>query len=175
METFRDTVHGAIHFLTKDKLYKEEKPYTIRYAVPDDVPRSNSKHDEHHNIPITDIRSNLQSFSLAKNGFTVTRLETTLKYDDYAFEDRIVDIYLYEVARVLRDTLKARHVQVYEHTVRCPENKFHTARWLNGFSSYEDEMQAIRYPLVESMHSISLPILHISVCHASPAKVKHRC
>jgi hypothetical protein len=112
-----DVVRGSIHFLLRHDLYKEEKPYTIRYTVPEDVPRSNSKHKEYHDIPIEDIRDRISEFSLAENGFMIAKLESAMAYADFAREDRIVDCYLAEVARTLRKTLNARHVQVYEHTV----------------------------------------------------------
>jgi len=112
-----DVVRGSIHFLLRHDLYKEEKPYTIRYTVPEDVPRSNSKHKEYHNIPIENIRDRVAKFSLAENGFMIAKLESAMAYADFASEDRIVDCYLAEVASTLRKTLKARHVQVYEHTV----------------------------------------------------------
>lgn len=111
------TVHGAIHFLTRDDLYKEEKPYTIRYSTPDDVPRSNSNHEEVHGIPIEDIRGREAEFSLSKHGFTVTRLDSGMDYADFADPDKVLNVYLQSVARKLREVLNAAHVQVYEHTV----------------------------------------------------------
>jgi hypothetical protein len=111
---------GSIHFLKRDSLYKEEKPYTIRYTTPDDVPRTNSQHEERHGILIEDVRGHLLDFSIAKNGFMITQLDYDggMTYDDFAMHDNIVDLYLPSVARKLREVLNARHVQIYEHTVR---------------------------------------------------------
>ena len=45
---------GSIHFLKRLPLYKAEKPYTIRYQLPEDskIPRTNSEHEEVSGIPI---------------------------------------------------------------------------------------------------------------------------
>lgn len=115
-----DVVRGSIHFLNRDALYDLEKPYTIRYALPDGTPRTNSQHEEHHGLLIQNIRPQLQHFSMESHGFTVVKMESAMMYQDFENEDRIINIYLAEVARKLRETLKARHVQVYEHTVSTP-------------------------------------------------------
>ena len=112
-----DVVRGSIHFLKRDTLYDLEKPYTIRYALPDGTPRTNSQHEERHGLLIRNIRPQLQRFSLESHGFTVVKMESAMTYQDFESEDRIINTYLAEVARKLRETLKARHVQVYEHTV----------------------------------------------------------
>jgi hypothetical protein len=112
-----DVVRGSIHFLKRDALYDLEKPYTIRYALPDGTPRTNSQHEERHGLLIRNIRPQLQRFSLESHGFTVVKMESAMTYQDFESEDRIINTYLAEVARKLRETLKARHVQVYEHTV----------------------------------------------------------
>lgn len=112
-----DAVKGSIHFLKHDELYDQEKPYTIRYALPDNIPQTNSQHEERHGILIRNIRPQLENFSLETHGFGVIKMSSAMTYQDFETEDRIIDIYLTEVARKLRETLKARHVQVYEHTV----------------------------------------------------------
>ena len=112
-----DVVRGSIHFLKRDALYDLEKPYTIRYALPDGTPRTNSQHEEHHGLLIRNIRPQLRHFSMESHGFTVVKMESAMMYQDFENEDRIINTYLAEVARKLRETLKARHVQVYEHTV----------------------------------------------------------
>jgi hypothetical protein len=112
-----DVARGSIHFLKRDALYDLEKPYTIRYALPEGTLRTNSQHEEHHGLLIQNIRPQLQRFSMGSHGFTVVKMESAMMYQDFENEDRIINIYLAEVARKLRETLKARHVQVYEHTV----------------------------------------------------------
>lgn len=112
---------GSIHFLQRLPLYKEEKPYTIRYTLPEDsqIPRTNSQHEEIHGIPIQDIRGHEGEFTLSQNGFVITRLDGMdgMGYDDFTREDFIIEVYLPAVARKLREILGAKHVQVYEHTV----------------------------------------------------------
>lgn len=113
------SAQGSIHFLKRDSLYKEEKPYTIRYTTSDDVPRTNSVHEEQHGILIEDVRGHLPDFNIAKNGFMITQFDCDggMTYDDFTMDDKIVDLYLPSVARKLREVLDARHVQIYEHTV----------------------------------------------------------
>lgn len=112
-------VQGSIHFLKRDPLYEEEKLYTMRYSTSDDVPRTNSQHEERHGIPIEDIRGHLLDFSIAKNGFMITQLDSDggMTYDDFAVHDKIINLYLPSVARKLREVLNARHALIYEHTV----------------------------------------------------------
>ena len=45
-------------------------------------------------------------------------LETKMTYGDFDDEDKLTNIYLREVADKLRDELGAKHVHIFEHTVR---------------------------------------------------------
>jgi len=153
-----NVVRGSIHFLKRDALYDLEKPYTIRYALPDSTPRTNSQHEEHHGLLIQNIRPQLQHFSMESHGFTVVKMESAMMYQDFENEDRIINIYLAEVARKLRETLKARHVQVYEHTVSTSA-KHHIRQAFLTVISFEDVMRPIQYPLERSTHLISLRTL----------------
>jgi len=76
----------------------------------------------------------------------------------FALSCPIINIYLTEVVRKLRETLKARHVQVYEHTVSTSA-KHHIRQALLTVISFEDVMRPIPYPLERSTHLISLRTL----------------
>jgi hypothetical protein len=47
----------------------------------------------------------------------VTKHYSSMSYADFEVDDKVVGVYLPSVARKLRETLGASHVQIYEHTV----------------------------------------------------------
>ncbi|KAI4157697.1 MAG: hypothetical protein LQ342_008083 [Letrouitia transgressa] len=111
------TVHSYTHFLERHALYKTEKPYTLRFTPPEGFLRANIKL-ERHNIIVRDIRSTQQQPSYEHDGLAIVELDTKMMYDDFDDEARIKNIYLREVADLLKSVLHAQHVQIFEHTVR---------------------------------------------------------
>jgi hypothetical protein len=105
------------HFLNRDDLYNEEKPYSLRFAPPSGFPRSNIKL-ERHDVLIKDIRQEKGELSFSKDGFDVVNIPSAMSYDDFGDEKKVKALYLKEVAEALKQYLKADHVQVFEHTVR---------------------------------------------------------
>lgn len=85
------------HFLKRDALYEEEKPYSLRYTPPDGFPRSNITL-ERHEIAVHDIRPVIHERTFKKDGCAVMNLA--------------------EVADSLCKALDACNVQIFEHTVR---------------------------------------------------------
>ncbi|KAK5451988.1 hypothetical protein LTS15_007711 [Exophiala xenobiotica] len=114
------SIPASIHFLSRLPIYREEKPYTIRYNLAKDsaVLRTNAYHEEIQNVPITDIRGRESLFTLSEHGFGVIKYEINMTHQDFADEKRVEEVYLPGVARRLRELLDAKHVQVYEHIIR---------------------------------------------------------
>ncbi len=114
------SIPASIHFLSRLPIYREEKPYAIRYNLPKDsaVLRTNAYHEETQNVSITDLRGRESLFTLSQHGFCVIKYETNMTHQDFADEERVEEVYLPGVARRLRELLDAKHVQVYEHIVR---------------------------------------------------------
>ncbi|RDW60546.1 hypothetical protein BP6252_11929 [Coleophoma cylindrospora] len=111
-----DTIHTTAHFLSPIDLYKTEKPYSLRFPPPDGFPRQSTKLEE-HKIVVRDVRKS-RPLSFAKEGCTVLRLDSRMKYDDYEEEQTIKDVYLSEVSHLLRQFFGATKVQIFEHRVR---------------------------------------------------------
>ncbi|KAK0664428.1 hypothetical protein DIS24_g729 [Lasiodiplodia hormozganensis] len=105
------------HFLQRDPLYQEEKPYSLRYTPPEGFPRANIKL-ERHEIMVKDIRPDKDKLSFRKDGYCINDLRSRMKYGDWDEDSKVKEIYLREVADMLRKTLGACHVQIFEHTVR---------------------------------------------------------
>ena len=107
----------SMYFLKPQELYLTEKPYSLRFVPPETFPRSNIALERHKDVSIVDIRSKVHQLSFEKNGFRIMQLQSKMHYDDFDDEEKIVKIYLREVANKLRDELGAKHVHIFEHTV----------------------------------------------------------
>jgi len=112
------TLQTSMHFLKKQKKYKTEKPYSLRFVPPPGFPRSNIVLEKHDDIIIEDARPNVSRLSFEEHGFEIMPLNTSMSYKDFEVEDLIKEFYLREVADTLRDRLGAKHVHIFEHTVR---------------------------------------------------------
>ncbi|KAK5107687.1 hypothetical protein LTR62_000922 [Meristemomyces frigidus] len=115
--TMPANVESYTHFLRRDSLYDEVKPYSLRYTAPDGFPRANILLDR-HNISIRDVRTQKQHLSLEENGCFIWDFTTSLGYSKFDDESAIKGVYLPEVSRALCQLLGAAKVQIFEHTVR---------------------------------------------------------
>ena len=115
-------VWSNAYFLKRDELYEVEKPYSLRFAPPEGIPRANIKL-ENHSINIHDVRGS-QSLSFAKDGFTVLDFDSKMKYEDFDDEETVKAMFLLEVADMLKSFLGAQHVQIFEHTIRKQHETF---------------------------------------------------
>jgi hypothetical protein len=111
-----DDPKTQIYFLKRNKLYNEEKPYSLRFTPPEGFPRSNITLEK-HDVTIRDVRPDIDDLTFEKNGFTIMNLESQMSYDDYDEEEKLIEVYLREVADSLCAFLGAVHVQIFEHTV----------------------------------------------------------
>ncbi|KAI9656218.1 MAG: hypothetical protein M1821_004881 [Bathelium mastoideum] len=116
-------VHSDTHFLKRDTLYSRDKPYSLRFTPPEDFPRANIILEK-HDIDVRDIRDDLNSLTFKKDGVAVVPFDSTMSSKDFDDEDAIKDIFLKEVSNLLKQLLKAQHVQIFEHTVRKRHETF---------------------------------------------------
>ncbi|KAL9113631.1 MAG: hypothetical protein Q9227_002369 [Pyrenula ochraceoflavens] len=82
-------IESSIFFMKRDELHLEQKPYAYRFAAQIDIPQSNFVLQEHHGIRVTDIRRQLEDFTLQKNGFVVLRLADEIPYEDFFDPERV--------------------------------------------------------------------------------------
>ncbi|KAL0263693.1 hypothetical protein SLS55_002674 [Diplodia seriata] len=103
------------HFLQRDDLYIEEKPYSLRYTPPEGSSRANIKL-ELHEIRVRDVRPVKDKLSFETDGCAIVDLGSRMKYEDWDDDSQVKAVYLREVADLLRRVLGACHVQIFEHT-----------------------------------------------------------
>jgi len=118
-----ETLQTSVYFLKRNNLYNEEKPYSLRFTPPENFPRSNITLEK-HDVTIRNIRPKLKTLSFEKDGLTIMNLESRMSYDDFDNEEKLINIYLREVADSLCAFLGAVHVQIFEHTVCRPSGLF---------------------------------------------------
>ena len=111
-------VTTSMLFLFRDPRYESEKPYTLRFTPSNHFPRTNLNIESRDNLIINDIRGREGEYTLERNGFTIMPLDSKLSYKDFEDEEKVVDVYLREVADGARSALGAKKVLVLEHIVR---------------------------------------------------------
>jgi hypothetical protein len=113
----RCSVEAALYFLVRDDLFLAEKPYAFRFPIEGKLlSQTNMKMERKESIRINDIRGNEKSFSFDKNGFEVISHKSELRYEDF-YQPGKISIYLRELESVLKDRLKASHVEIFRHGV----------------------------------------------------------
>ncbi|EED16519.1 CmcJ-like methyltransferase, putative [Talaromyces stipitatus ATCC 10500] len=121
-------VSTSMYFLASNELFKSEKPYAFRFTLaehglPSSIPQTNMKMERRDDIIIDDIRGNEKMYTLEKNGFEVITHTSQIAYEDY-YEPEKVKSYLQELEEVLKDRLKASHVQVFRYGLRKRHSEF---------------------------------------------------
>jgi len=112
-------VVANIDFLARDVLYDKQKPYRMKFVPPSGLPWSNIK-TEIQPQRIEDIRGREKEFSLSTTGFSLEKFDSDMTYEDFDNEDKIVQTYLPNVARLLRSMLNPSRIQIFEFLVRSP-------------------------------------------------------
>jgi hypothetical protein len=91
------------------------KPRTYAYDPPPGEPKTTA-HPEPHVLPIFDARPILSTLSLDREAFAVIRHATAVQ--DFYDDDEIRRVYYPESEELLKKTLKADRVFLFDHTVR---------------------------------------------------------
>jgi hypothetical protein len=108
-------VDGNMYFLSRDEKYREEKPYTLRYTPDDGFPQTNIDRTE-YSIRFHNMRTE-QNLVYDRCGFRVANLQSQMKYEDYADEDRVESIHRPEVAECVKQAMKASSAEVLDYVV----------------------------------------------------------
>ena len=109
-------VETSIHFLTRDDLYKTEKPYQLKYMANPGIPKSNLRLEKQNTTKISNIRGQEENFSFDKNGFAVLKMDKGVPYDDFDKPEGIRR-YLDAVTENVRALLGANKVQAFQYVV----------------------------------------------------------
>ena len=92
-----------------------EKPTYYRTDPPPGVPRWNGI-DDAHEVRIENARGRESEFTLDRNGFTLIKAPTTV--GNFYDPEEVKRLYYPEVERLLKETLGASRVFVFDHNVR---------------------------------------------------------
>jgi hypothetical protein len=160
----------TLHYLKRGP----EKPVRYVFDPPAGVPQWNGI-DDPHEITIEDARGHENEFSLDRNGFQLVHAPSTV--GDFYSAEEVERIYYPEVEKLLRETLGARKVKIFDHTVRNaaragarePARRVHNdhtvnsaprrvrdhlgadaAEWLNGRFGIVNVWRPIRGPVQDS-------------------------
>jgi len=101
----------TLHYLKRTP----EKPVRYVFDPPAGVPQWNGI-DDPHQIAIEDARGHENEFTLDRNGFQLVRAPSTV--GDFYSSEEVERAYYPEVEKLLRETLGARKVKIFDHTVR---------------------------------------------------------
>jgi hypothetical protein len=102
---------ATLHYLKRGT----EKPARYVSDPPPGVPRWNGI-DDPRQIRIEDARGREDEFTLDRNGFQLVKAAS--RVGDFYSAEEVERIYYPEVEKLLRDTLGASRVKIFDHTVR---------------------------------------------------------
>jgi hypothetical protein len=108
------SVHAALGFLPNEELFRHERPYCLKFEPPEGLRRTNIQAEYREHI-IEDIRGHEEDFNMDKNGFALVPFHTRMTFEDFESEDKILAVYMPEVAGVIQRLVGAFRVQVFEY------------------------------------------------------------
>jgi hypothetical protein len=109
--TPRQTTTAELHYLKRTA----EKPTRYVMEPPQGVQQWNGI-DDPHMVMIEDARGRESEFTLDRNGFALIKAPSAVR--DFYDPDEIKSVYYPEVELLLRNTLEASRVFVFDHNVR---------------------------------------------------------
>jgi hypothetical protein len=105
------TLTTTLHYI----LHGQEKPTRYVGALPAGATEWNGI-DDPHEVTIEDARGREAEFTLDRNGFALVKSATAVT--DFYSPEQVKQTYYPEVDRLLRETLGASRVFIFDHTVR---------------------------------------------------------
>lgn len=117
-ENLQEKTIESLPFVTAELNYlapTRGKPRTYAFDPPPGEPKSTNL-PEPHQVPIFSGRAIANTFSLDREGFELVRHPTAVK--NFYDEDEIRRVYYPEVEALMRATLGADRVVIFDHTVR---------------------------------------------------------
>jgi hypothetical protein len=171
------SVTATLHYLKRGP----EKPTRYAKEPPPGVPAWNGVEDL-HDVPITDGRGREGEFTLDRNGFAI--LKSPSQVQDFYARDEVERVYYPEVERLLRDSIGASRVVVFNHDVRnaardgagLPSRRVHNDHTVNSaprrvrdhLGADADELLKHRFGIVNVWRPIRGPVLEspLALCDA---------
>jgi hypothetical protein len=171
------TTTAELHYLIRTA----EKPTQYVMEPPSGIPEWNGL-DDPHKVLINDARGHEQEFTLDRNGFALLRAQTAVR--NFYDPEEIKSVYYPEVERLLRSTLGASRVVVFDHNVRNggrtdlpqPSRRVHNDHTVNSaprrvrdhMGAEADELLRHRFGIVNVWRPIRGPVLDspLALCDA---------
>ena len=99
-------LHATLRFLDWQELYYKEKPFQIFIDIPEDAvdQRSSNLVFKNVEVPLRDVRTIPDRFSLDSNGFVFRKHKTNIS--DFADRETVETAYLPEVENILREEME---------------------------------------------------------------------
>ncbi|KAG7006527.1 hypothetical protein G7Y79_00014g037020 [Physcia stellaris] len=129
-------VESSMHFLVRDELYNEEKPFQLKFTPEDGVPRSNYRLEKRDCIKIISMRGHEKWLSLEKNGFTVVKMNQETPYTDFETPEGI-QAYFRTVVQSVQALLGADKVQVFSYGIRRRDPGFPLKQGREGYENHQ--------------------------------------
>jgi hypothetical protein len=168
---------ATLHYLKRGA----EKPTYYRIEPPPGVPQWNGI-DDLREVQIEDARGRESEFTLDRNGFALVKAPTAVA--DFYDPEEIKRVYYPEVERLLRDTLGASRVFVFDHNVRnaglaglaTPSRQVHNDHTANSaprrvrdhLGAEAEELLKHRFGIVNVWRPVRGPVLDspLALCDA---------
>lgn len=116
-----DTVTATLHFLPRDPLFNEEKPYSIQYTPHGDIPQTNVYQDIVKGVKVRNIRSIRDKFHFNDDGIIMRNFKTQMSYEDFAVPEIVRSVYVPEITQLLRQEMGVHNVAILEYLVSCAQ------------------------------------------------------
>jgi hypothetical protein len=112
-------VKTKLYYLAPLEKYLTTKPYFVNWPVHDTpgAEQTNLSHKIYNDIYINDIRGSENEFRIDTQGFQLVSHSTALTNDDFEDDSVIRAKYYPEIENLIKTTLGATRVLVFEHTV----------------------------------------------------------
>ena len=115
-ENVINEIEAEVHFLSRDPLYRQVKPYSMRFKPIGDLKQSNLI-PEKLSLKIKSIRDAKSKIDFDQCGFDVLPLKSNMAYEDFRDPQKIADTYAPEICAALKRRLRAQHVYVMDYAV----------------------------------------------------------
>jgi hypothetical protein len=128
------TTHAMLRYIHMSPTFEREKPYHFSGPLnaEDEKSRTNITFEE-HDIPIMDVRTEIDKLDLDSHGFKIVS-RPYLDYDGLA-EPKGLEVYMYCVIGMLKEELNAENAFCYDYRVVSLYQKI-TRRLTKGFIQF---------------------------------------
>src|SRR6201996_8925366 len=167
---------ATLHYLKRGP----ERPTYYRIEPPPGVPKWNGI-DDPRAVIIEDARGRESEFTLDRNGFALVKAPTAVS--DFYSPEEIKRVYYLEIERLVRDTLGASRVFIFDHNVRnaerglaAPSRQVHNDHTVNSaprrvrdhLGAEAEELLKHRFGIVNVWRPIRGPVLDspLALCDA---------